>query len=314
MTEILVYDEIGGWGVSLQAFASQLPPEGQDVSVRVSSPGGDVFAGIAMASLLRSRNATVYIDGLAASAASLLATGAKRVVMAPGSMQMIHNPWAMVAGDQNQLNKEASVLAQITESAAQMYATKSGKSVDEIKALMDAETWLTAEEAVSMGFADAIEQGLAMAACAGIERYNYKNGAKYMDIFNRQKLTDVSAELEAVKAELVQYRNELEKTAEEKEAAASRVAELEAEIAAKNAELQAAKAEAETAVEEAKIEGKQEAVEEILEANAPEAPSQFDEAGAAMSHTKRWEMLRKSDKKEAQKYFDKHEHSILRGK
>jgi ATP-dependent Clp protease, protease subunit len=313
MNEILIYDEIGGWGVSLQAFASQLPAEGQDVSVRVSSPGGDVFAGIAMASLLRSRNATVYIDGLAASAASLLAMGGKKVVMAQGSMLMVHNPWAMVAGDQNQLSKEASVLAQIAESAAQMYAQKTGKTAEEMRALMDAETWLTADEALAMGFADSIEQGLAIAACTGVERYNYKHGAKYMDIFNRQKLTDVSARLETVEAELVEYKAELEKTAEEKAAAAARVAELEAEVAAKTAELQAAKAEAETAIEEAKAEGKQEAVGEILKANAPEAPAQFDGEGAAMSHSTRWEMLKKTDKKAATEYFNKHENKILRG-
>lgn len=317
MTEILVYDEIGGWGVSLQSFASSLPAEGEDVTVRISSPGGDVFAGIAMAALLRKRNATVYVDGLAASAASLLAMGGKRVVMGQGSMLMIHNPWAMVAGDQNQMEKEAAVLAQIAESAAAMYAAKSGKDVSEIREMMDAETWLTAEQALEMGFADAVESGLAIAACAGLERYNYKHGAKYMDIFNRQKLADAEARLALVEEQhantLSQYKAEIENLAQEKDAAASRVAELEAEVAAKEAELQAAKAEAEKSAEAAKLEGKQEAVGEILTANAPEAPEHLEDTGAAMSHTKRWEMLKQSDRKAASEYFAKYENQILRG-
>lgn len=157
--EILVYDVIDPfWGASSAAFAEALGKvKGSSVTVRVNSPGGDVFEGRAMANQLRSfRGKTrVVVDGLAASAASTLAIAAQRTEMATGSFMMVHRSWAFAVGNAIDLTELSALLQKIDKSIAADYAAKADISAEEALAWMDAETWFSAAEAVDAGLADA---------------------------------------------------------------------------------------------------------------------------------------------------------------
>src|SRR5690606_35769460 len=125
-------------------------------TVRINSPGGDVFAGVSIMNMLKDREGEVtgIVDGLAASIASVIAMAGDKVIMNTGSMMMIHNAWSMAVGDSNELRKLADQLDKIGDSIIDVYATRTGLSKDELKAMLDAETWMGAEEAVELGFAD----------------------------------------------------------------------------------------------------------------------------------------------------------------
>jgi ATP-dependent protease ClpP protease subunit len=180
--EILIYEEIGQnpWsddgGLTAKTVKQQLDLAGKysKILVRINSPGGDAFEGIAVYTLLRAQKkpVEVYVDGIAASSASIIAMAGDTITMGPASMMMIHNAWAFCMGDAADMTKMAEALNKISESIAQAYVVRTGKTLDEIKALMDGETWMTAEECVAGGFAmeitselgDEIEQNaLAMA-------------------------------------------------------------------------------------------------------------------------------------------------------
>lgn len=157
-TEIDLYDEIGFWGVSAQQFRDMLPRQGK-VRLRINSPGGDVFDGIAMFNDLLQHDGEieVMVTGLAASAASIVAMAADRMVMAESAFLMIHNAWTIMLGDRHAMRQVADVLEQIDAGAAKTYAARSNLAQDAVVAAMDAETWYTAEEAQAAGFADAVE-------------------------------------------------------------------------------------------------------------------------------------------------------------
>jgi ATP-dependent Clp endopeptidase proteolytic subunit ClpP len=167
--EISIYDEIGAWGVSAKSFMDELKSVGDvsDITLRLNSPGGSVFDGMAIYNQLKSHKAqiTVYIDGLAASMASVIAMAGDLVVMPENAMLMIHNPWTMTAGDAAELRKNADLLDKIKTTMLSAYTGKTGKTEDEISALMDAETWFTGSEALAHGFADEAYEALDIAAC-----------------------------------------------------------------------------------------------------------------------------------------------------
>ncbi|GKS14780.1 hypothetical protein YDYSY3_57800 [Paenibacillus chitinolyticus] len=172
--EISIYGTIGSswWDESISAsqFAKDLKELGDDldqITVRINSAGGSVFDGLAIRSQLRNHKATitVHVDGWAASIASIIAMAGDKIHMASGSMMMIHNPMNSVWGGQAKDFREmADVLDKIRDSLVNVYAGKTGIDRDELVALMDAETWMTAEEAVEKGFADEVEGGTAVAA------------------------------------------------------------------------------------------------------------------------------------------------------
>jgi len=138
------------------------------INVYVNSPGGGVFAGVAIYNELKRLNkpVTSYVDGVAASIASLIVLAADKVVMPFNSMLMIHNPWTMTVGDANELRELADRLDKVTDSVLlETYQAKTGKDRDELKEMLDAETWLSAEEAVELGFADVLEEEQKIAAC-----------------------------------------------------------------------------------------------------------------------------------------------------
>jgi len=151
-------DEAEWWGgVSPEAFAKTLRTMSGPVTLRINSPGGDVFAGIAIAQAIReyADGVTVKIDGLAASIASVIAIAGREVTAAPGSFVMIHKAWTMMIGNSDDLTREAALLEKVDGSLAGQYLAKAGDGTDWVAA-MKAETWYTAEEAVAAGLIDSI--------------------------------------------------------------------------------------------------------------------------------------------------------------
>ncbi|WP_369070027.1 head maturation protease, ClpP-related [Kineococcus terrestris] len=157
-----LYDEIGYFGVSARDFARDLQAleDVDTIELHVSSPGGDVFDGIAITNALRQHPARVVatVDGLAASAASFIVAGsADEVVMARNSELMIHDAWGMAIGNAADMRKLADDLDRISNNIASMYADKAGGTVADWRDVMLAETWFSAEEAVEAGLADRVE-------------------------------------------------------------------------------------------------------------------------------------------------------------
>lgn len=162
---IYLYDYIAGseseaqwWGgISAEGFTRQLLAMDGDVSVRIDSPGGDVFGGRAIAQAIREYDGkvTCHIDGLAASAASYIAISGDHVVAAPGAFMMIHRAWTLMIGNSADFRAEADLLDKIDVSIAASYAAKAGGDTDWI-AMMDKESWFTGDEALALGLIDEV--------------------------------------------------------------------------------------------------------------------------------------------------------------
>ncbi len=174
--DLLIYGNIGsddgmGWmfdDVTPKQFRQDLDALGaiSELRVFINSPGGDVFAGQAIHSILKRHEAkiTVFVDGLAASIAAVVAMAGDRVIMPRNAMMMIHNPWTLAIGDSEEFRKLADTLDSIRETIVAAFEGKTGMDREELLPLLDAETWLTAEDAVRMGFADEIEESKQIAA------------------------------------------------------------------------------------------------------------------------------------------------------
>jgi ATP-dependent protease ClpP protease subunit len=167
--EFLVYGPIGSDGVTAGALATALQNLGPGpVTIRINSPGGDVFAGLSMLSLVRQHgNVTAIIDGLCASAATFVAFGAKRVVMAKEAMMMLHAPSTSGGGNSEQLREQADFLDRVANQIVSLYATRSGKTTAEVATWLRGETWFTAEEAKASKLIDEIiEAPVQVISCA----------------------------------------------------------------------------------------------------------------------------------------------------
>lgn len=149
------------WGMSAKELAQavdELPSHVATIELLINSPGGDAFDGLAMVNVLRSHPARTraVVQGIAASAASFIACAADECVMAPNSTLMIHDAWGMCVGNADDMLSFGAILDQLSGNLAEIYATKSGASVDEMRAAMKAETWYTAAEAVAAKLADVV--------------------------------------------------------------------------------------------------------------------------------------------------------------
>jgi ATP-dependent protease ClpP protease subunit len=146
-------------------------PLSKKVRVRISSEGGAVGDALAIYNLLRERGDTVttMVDGYALSSASIIALGGHRVIVPASSIMMIHEPWSMTVGDEEDHLKSAEMLAKHGDTLAQIYARKTGKTADEMRALMKAESWYNGLDALRMGLADATAEEMACPEC-GHER------------------------------------------------------------------------------------------------------------------------------------------------
>ncbi|WP_366654443.1 head maturation protease, ClpP-related [Fodinicurvata sp. EGI_FJ10296] len=173
--EIWILDEIGAFGVSAAGFARDLAALGEvdAITLRVTSPGGAVFDAIAIHNILRRHPATVTarIEGVAASAASLIVMAADRIEMPGNALMMIHDPAGSVAGGPEQMRQMAEGLSRIRDGVVAVYAERSGQTPESVRSLMAAETWMTAEEAVAAGFADAVLDPVTVTARFEAGRY-----------------------------------------------------------------------------------------------------------------------------------------------
>ena len=139
------------------------------INLHINSPGGDVFEGVAIYNMLKRSKAdiNVYIDGLAASIASVIAMAGNTIIMPENSMLMIHNPWTIAQGNSKELRKIADDMDKMSESIKTSYLSKSNDKLDldTLNQLMDEETWLTAKEATEYGLADEVLEPVKMVAC-----------------------------------------------------------------------------------------------------------------------------------------------------
>lgn len=144
--------------VTPQLFKDELFAESGDVTIWINSPGGDCVAAAQIYNMLMDYkgNITIKIDGIAASAASVIAMAGTKVLMSPVSMMMIHNPATMAWGDSAEMQKAIDMLSEVKESIINAYEIKTGMNRVKLSHLMDAESWMNANKAVELGFADDI--------------------------------------------------------------------------------------------------------------------------------------------------------------
>lgn len=171
--ELTLYGEISDvswWGdeITPQQFKKDLDDLGDvsNLNIYINSPGGDVFAGQTIYSILKRSKArkTVYIDGLAASIASIVAMAGDEVVMPKNAMMMIHNAWTITSGNKDDLRNMADTLEKIDGVLAGIYVEKSGRELEEVQDKMNAETWMTADEAFEFGLVDRVNEEIKVAA------------------------------------------------------------------------------------------------------------------------------------------------------
>lgn len=181
--EIDIYDAIGeswwGEGVSAKSVRRALKgaQDAKTIKLRVNSRGGDVVDGFAIYNLLRDHPARVEadVDGLAASMASVILMAADEIRIAAGAMIMVHNPWGISIGEADELRAHADLLDKMRDQIADAYVARTKLDRERVLAMMDEETWLTAEEAVALGFADVVKEhakpkALASLSLCGLDR------------------------------------------------------------------------------------------------------------------------------------------------
>lgn len=173
--EIVIYGPIGAsfWddsGISAKKFSDELKnlePTVNEITLRINSPGGDVFDGVAIYNRLKQHKAKiiVHIDGLAASIASIIALAGDEIYIGEGALYMIHLPWTFAMGDRNDLDNTITRLMDVEEQLLTIYSKRTGLDRTELRAMLEAETWLDADEAIEKGFVDSkAEESIPIAA------------------------------------------------------------------------------------------------------------------------------------------------------
>jgi ATP-dependent Clp protease, protease subunit len=248
-----VYEEIGedlwtGGGVSAKAFAEELDGFGEikRLHLHINCLGGDAFAAQAIHSTIKDHKAsskTAYIDGVCASAATLVACGADRVVARYNTSYMVHYPWGVCMGDAETMRKAAHDLDAVTVPIVSVYQKKVGNKLteEEIRQLMADETWLTPDEALEKGFVDTVRGkvqaiarvGAGRIMCSGrlmdIARYHYRNAPKW-PLQKRSAASSAEPELEtAVPAQARPEPKQKEKPMTKEEIAPELLASIQAE-------------------------------------------------------------------------------------
>ncbi|HEM3613239.1 TPA: Clp protease ClpP [Streptococcus suis] len=194
--------------VTPQVFKNDLHAGNGDITLWINSPGGDVFAAAQIYNMLMDYKGDVHvvIDGLAASAASVIAMAGTTVSMSPVAMMMIHNPWTVAQGEAKDMQKVIEMLGEIKESIINAYELRTGLSRTKLSHLMDSESWFNAKKAIELGFADKIlfdkqgEHGM------DIESYSFSRTATQQDL-----LVKMQAKLEVQQPKKTIPINQLEK-------------------------------------------------------------------------------------------------------
>ena len=195
--------------ITPQLFREELNAGSGDITVWINSPGGDCVAAAQIYNMLMDYrgSVTVKIDGIAASAASVIAMAGTRVLVSPVSMMMIHNPATMAMGDAAEMQKAIAMLDEVKESIINAYEIKTGMSRAKLSHLMDAETWMDAHTAVDLGFADEI---MTRPADAGAE--NHVTGPM---LFSRAAVTNHLMDKLAAKCRIEKKPTQPERSVED---------------------------------------------------------------------------------------------------
>lgn len=201
--EILIYDMIGrdwwtGEGVTAKDFDAELKALGpvSEIVLRVNSPGGDVFDGVAIHNSLKSHPAkiTAHIDGIAASAASLIVMAADKIVMPANAFMLIHEPRGMAWGTADTLMAAAADLERMSTTFANTYAERSGRPVEEVRALMAADRLMDGVEAQALGYADEKTEEVRMAASFDMSRLPREAREKIAAVMSAQESQEATGE------------------------------------------------------------------------------------------------------------------------
>lgn len=174
--EISIYDEIGIWGVTAKAFISDLKKiDAKKVILNVNSPGGSVFDGFAIYNALKNlrdsgTEITARVMGIAASAASFIVMAANKIEMPENSMMMVHYASGLAWGNAEDMRGMADTLDKIDASLVGIYTARTGKSEEDVRAMLEAETYLSAQEAKDAGFADTVIENVKATASFEIDR------------------------------------------------------------------------------------------------------------------------------------------------
>ena len=189
--------------VTPQMFKDELFAGEGDITVWINSPGGDCIAASQIYSMLMDYkgNVTVKIDGIAASAASVIAMAGTEVLMAPTALLMIHNPATMAFGDHNEMQKAIEMLSEVKESIINAYELKTGLSRARLDHLMEDETWMNAKKAIELGFADGMLEDEKKAA-VDVEAFAFSSKQVENALLNKMTTkTQAKVEKEAPKPE-----------------------------------------------------------------------------------------------------------------
>lgn len=194
VAEVRIYGDIGSWGITAAQFVGELSTiDAPEIRLSLSSPGGEVFEGLAVYNALRSHRAkvTVQVDALAASIASVIAMAGDRVIMSPHAQMMVHNASGVACGEAAELREYADFLDRQSENIAGVYAERAGGTVKQWLKAMAAETWYFADEAVAAGLADEVAKPMrhddedmpgmddrAIAAAWDLSVYNYAHTSR----------------------------------------------------------------------------------------------------------------------------------------
>ena len=218
--DVFILEEIGMWGVSASDFirdVNEQLQDGEELRVHLNTPGGSVFDGLAIYNFLRTKdNVTTIVDGIAASMGSVIFMAGSNRIQPENALLMIHNPWSCACGDSDDLRKMAEALDKMRDSIAGIYAREGNIDIDEVKVMMDDESWLNGVDSESKGFATMTTEAVKIAASFDVAKLGKKipdsvakdqtNKEKNMDELKKvqaelaeanTKLTDVNAKLEA---------------------------------------------------------------------------------------------------------------------
>ena len=273
--EISIYDAIGGYDVNAKEFVDELKGiNAQTIHLRLNSPGGSVIDGNAIYNALKRHDAKIvtHIDGLAASMASVIAMAGDEVHMADNALIMIHNPWTVSMGDADELRADADLLDKMSASILSAYG-RSQYEVEELKDLMDAETWFTAQEAFDAGLVDHIDNGLRAAA----SEFTALAASSEISIPAEKQVASLCKQIEAITASSKEVSNELAEQRATLEDVSGKLEEAHADLAV----AVLGKLEAEAYAEEAK--GLMEAKAAEVEAKDAEIEQAKEVSDAAVS-------------------------------
>jgi ATP-dependent Clp endopeptidase proteolytic subunit ClpP len=157
-----------GYEITASQFSVDLKAlDGKDFDLIINSPGGSVFEGLAVYEMIKNYpgKVTTYINGIAASMGSVIPMATDKIIMGDMSVLMVHNPWTIAGGEAEDFRKAADTLDKLKDILIKAYVNKTGLEPEAVAGLMDAETWMSAEEAKEFGFVDEINEDLQAAAC-----------------------------------------------------------------------------------------------------------------------------------------------------